>query len=139
MLEECPSNAAPLLLEHLHGVQTELLSFLFTCCACLLPSCAEGEEETAQLHIRKVAHTGGINRVRACPQQPHIVASFADTAQVQVRRCVFRLWVHCGADLGRSMLHGTRSRCLPARSLARASLCALGLAACLRSGTSARS
>lgn len=45
---------------------------------------AEGEEETAQLHIRKVAHTGGINRVRACPQQPHIVASFADTAQVQV-------------------------------------------------------
>ncbi|KAI7841913.1 hypothetical protein COHA_004441 [Chlorella ohadii] len=44
----------------------------------------EGEEETAQLHIRKVAHTGGINRVRACPQQPHIVASFADTAQVQV-------------------------------------------------------
>lgn len=44
----------------------------------------EGEEETAQLHIRKVAHTGGINRVRACPQQPHIVASWADTAQVQV-------------------------------------------------------
>lgn len=47
---------------------------------------AEGEEETAQLHIRKVAHTGGINRVRACPQQAHIVASWADTAQVQVGR-----------------------------------------------------
>jgi ribosome assembly protein RRB1 len=34
--------------------------------------------------VRKVAHTGGINRVRSCPQQPHLVASWADTAQVQV-------------------------------------------------------
>lgn len=42
------------------------------------------EEEEAQLHVRKVAHTGGINRVRAMPQQPAVVASFADTAQVQV-------------------------------------------------------
>ena len=62
---------------------------------CLPCVAAEGEEETAQLHIRKVAHTGGINRVRACPQQPHIVASFADTAQVQVRRqCPGFLAVH---------------------------------------------
>ncbi|EFN54331.1 hypothetical protein CHLNCDRAFT_135568 [Chlorella variabilis] len=44
----------------------------------------EEEAETAQLHIRKVAHTGGINRVRSCPQQPHVAASWADTAQVQV-------------------------------------------------------
>ncbi|KAI3435911.1 hypothetical protein D9Q98_001969 [Chlorella vulgaris] len=44
----------------------------------------EDEAETAQLHLRKVAHTGGINRVRACPQQPHLVASWADTAQVQL-------------------------------------------------------
>ena len=44
----------------------------------------EDEAENATLHIRKVAHTGGINRVRAMPQQPAVVASWADTAQVQV-------------------------------------------------------
>jgi ribosome assembly protein RRB1 len=46
---------------------------------------AEGEEaDDARLHVRKVAHTGGVNRVRAMPQRPGIVASWADTAQVQV-------------------------------------------------------
>lgn len=50
-----------------------------------MATCVDEEEaETAQLHIRKVAHTGGINRVRSCPQQPHVAASWADTAQVQV-------------------------------------------------------
>ena len=48
------------------------------------PADEEDEAETAQLHVRKVAHTGGINRVRAMPQQPHILATWADTAQVQV-------------------------------------------------------
>ena len=58
-----------------------------------LPCLAEGEEEeAAQLHIRKVAHTGGINRVRAMPQQQHVVATWADTAQVQARcACVLVL------------------------------------------------
>jgi ribosome assembly protein RRB1 len=46
---------------------------------------SEGDDdEPAQLHIRKVAHAGGVNRVRACPQQQHVVATWADTAQVQV-------------------------------------------------------
>ena len=48
------------------------------------PADEDDEAETAQLHVRKVAHTGGINRVRAMPQQPHILATWADTAQVQV-------------------------------------------------------
>lgn len=62
----------------------------------------EEEEESAQLHVRKVAHTGGINRVRACPQQQHIVASWAETAQVQVGRgecvsvCVVCVWGSLG-------------------------------------------
>ena len=30
---------------------------------------SEDEAEDAKLHVRKIAHTGGINRVRACPQQ----------------------------------------------------------------------
>ncbi len=42
------------------------------------------DEEPAQLHIRKVAHMGGINRVRACPQQQQVVATWGDSAQVQV-------------------------------------------------------
>lgn len=50
----------------------------------MLSSDEEEEEEDAKLHIRKIAHTGGINRVRVMAQQPHIAASWADTAQVQV-------------------------------------------------------
>ena len=45
---------------------------------------SDDEQEDAKLHVRKIAHTGGINRVRSMPQQPHVVASWADTAQVQV-------------------------------------------------------
>jgi ribosome assembly protein RRB1 len=44
----------------------------------------DDEQEDAKLHVRKIAHTGGINRVRSMPQQPHVVASWADTAQVQI-------------------------------------------------------
>lgn len=44
----------------------------------------DDDEEEACLHVRKMAHTGGINRVRAMPQNGCIVASWADTAQVQV-------------------------------------------------------
>jgi len=44
----------------------------------------DDEEEDAKLHVKKIAHTGGINRIRSMPQQPHIAASWADTAQVQV-------------------------------------------------------
>jgi len=36
------------------------------------------------LHLRQVAHSAGINRVRCCPQAPQIVASFSDNAHVQV-------------------------------------------------------
>jgi ribosome assembly protein RRB1 len=45
---------------------------------------SDEEIEEAKLHVRKIAFTGGINRVRAMPQTPSIVASWADTAQVQV-------------------------------------------------------
>jgi len=44
----------------------------------------EEEEEEASLHVRKVAHTGSINRIRSMPQSPHIIASWSDTAQVQI-------------------------------------------------------
>lgn len=50
----------------------------------MLSSDSEDETEDAKLHVRRIAHTGGINRVRAMHQQPHIVASWADTAQVQI-------------------------------------------------------
>lgn len=51
-----------------------------------MPSDSDSDEEAeeAHLHVRKIAHTGGINRIRTMPQQPHVVASWADTAQVQV-------------------------------------------------------
>lgn len=44
----------------------------------------EEQKEEAVLHVRRVAHTGGINRIRSMPQQPHVVASWSDSAQVQV-------------------------------------------------------
>ncbi|BBN09653.1 ribosome assembly protein RRB1 [Marchantia polymorpha subsp. ruderalis] len=36
------------------------------------------------LQARMIAHQGGVNRIRAMPQQPHIVATWADTGYVQV-------------------------------------------------------
>lgn len=48
----------------------------------------EGEEESGRgipvLQLRKVAHEGCVNRIRAMPQNPHISASWADTGLVQV-------------------------------------------------------
>ncbi|KAL2250349.1 glutamate-rich WD repeat-containing protein 1 [Sesamum indicum] len=36
------------------------------------------------LQLRKVSHEGGVNRIRAMRQNPHICASWADTGHVQV-------------------------------------------------------
>ncbi|XP_024017188.1 glutamate-rich WD repeat-containing protein 1 [Morus notabilis] len=36
------------------------------------------------LQLRKVAHEGGVNRIRAMSQRPHICASWADTGHVQI-------------------------------------------------------
>jgi hypothetical protein len=32
----------------------------------------------------QVAHNGGVNRLRACPQLPHLLATLADTGAVHV-------------------------------------------------------
>ena len=45
----------------------------------------DGEEDDPALHLVKVAHHGGVNRVRAMPQQPALIATWGDTALVQVR------------------------------------------------------
>lgn len=37
------------------------------------------------LQVRKVGHEGGVNRIRAMRQHPHICASWADTGVVQVQ------------------------------------------------------
>lgn len=100
-------------------------------CRCTRPPswAAEGEEETAQLHIRKVAHTGGINRVRACPQQPHIVASFADTAQVQVGAAACKLGSGSAVGLWRFLcvvvlwLASESAMLLPSWGRARSAVC----------------
>lgn len=42
------------------------------------------------LQLRKVAHEGGVNRIRAMSQRPHICASWADTGHVQVGLCIVR-------------------------------------------------
>lgn len=44
----------------------------------------EDEEAPPQIHTNKIAHHGGVNRLRCMPQQPTIVASWGDTALVQV-------------------------------------------------------
>lgn len=48
----------------------------------------DNEEEvgskTPVLQLRKVAHEGGVNRIRAMTQNPHICASWGDTGHVQV-------------------------------------------------------
>ncbi|KAL5572488.1 hypothetical protein UlMin_022085 [Ulmus minor] len=51
---------------------------------------SESEDEgldgsgTPVLQLRKVAHGGGINRIRAMTQNPHICASWADSGHVQI-------------------------------------------------------
>lgn len=37
-----------------------------------------------RMHYRMVSHNGGINRVRACPQNPCVVAVWSDSAAVRV-------------------------------------------------------
>ena len=46
---------------------------------------SDEDEDPPQLHIVKVAHHGGINRVRSMPQEPGIVGTWGDTGLVQVR------------------------------------------------------
>lgn len=50
----------------------------------MLTDSEDGDEEDAVLHVRKIAHTGGINRIRTMHQNSCIVASWAETAQVQI-------------------------------------------------------
>eukprot|EP01018_Ginkgo_biloba_P021671 Gb_37351 [translate_table: standard] len=42
------------------------------------------ESKKPTLQVRMVAHQGCINRIRSMPQQPHIVATWADNGYVQV-------------------------------------------------------
>lgn len=44
----------------------------------------QDESQPPVLQLRKVAHEGGVNRIRAMPQSPHICASWADTGHVEV-------------------------------------------------------
>ncbi|KAK9111913.1 hypothetical protein Scep_019432 [Stephania cephalantha] len=44
----------------------------------------EGESQPPVLQLHKVAHEGGVNRIRAMAQNPHICASWADTGRVQI-------------------------------------------------------
>ncbi|KAI7987621.1 Glutamate-rich WD repeat-containing protein 1 [Camellia lanceoleosa] len=44
----------------------------------------DGGSGAPVLQLRKVAHEGCVNRIRAMPQTPHICASWADTGHVQV-------------------------------------------------------
>lgn len=45
---------------------------------------SEDEGRTPVLQCRQIAHHGGVNRIRAQPQSPHLVATWAETAHVQV-------------------------------------------------------
>lgn len=42
------------------------------------------DEEPPKLHVRQIQHNGGVNRIRAMPQQPGVVATWADNGQVSV-------------------------------------------------------
>lgn len=45
---------------------------------------AEDLDENATLDEKSFAHPGGVNRIRVCPQMPHILATQADTAHVHI-------------------------------------------------------
>ena len=45
---------------------------------------SEDEDAPPQIHTSRVAHYGGVNRLRCMPQQPAVVASWGDTGLVQV-------------------------------------------------------
>ncbi|KAL6905687.1 hypothetical protein ACP4OV_003288 [Aristida adscensionis] len=42
------------------------------------------EDSKPVLHLKKVAHAGGVNRIRSMTQRPHICATWGDTGHVQV-------------------------------------------------------
>eukprot|EP00951_Prasinocladus_malaysianus_P017577 scaffold138773_cov39-Prasinocladus_malaysianus.AAC.1 len=39
-------------------------------------------EEPPQMHLRQIAHPGGVNRVRAMPQQGSVVATWSEKGTV---------------------------------------------------------
>ena len=45
---------------------------------------SDDEGAPPQIHTSRVAHYGGVNRLRSMPQQPAVVASWGDTGLVQV-------------------------------------------------------
>lgn len=45
---------------------------------------SDDEDAPPQIHTNRVAHHGGVNRMRCMPQQPAVVASWGDTGLVQV-------------------------------------------------------
>lgn len=47
------------------------------------------------MQVRRVAHHGCVNRIRAMPQNSHICVSWADSGHVQVRlcHCYFQNWI----------------------------------------------
>ena len=49
---------------------------------------SDDEDAPPQIHTSRVAHHGGVNRLRCMPQQPAVVASWGDTGLVQVLACV---------------------------------------------------
>jgi ribosome assembly protein RRB1 len=44
----------------------------------------EDGEGNPVLHLRQISQSCGINRIRAMPQQPGIIAAWSENAQVQV-------------------------------------------------------
>lgn len=45
----------------------------------------DDEEGNPVMHLRQVALSCGVNRVRAMPQQPGVIAAWGDNGQVSVR------------------------------------------------------
>lgn len=45
---------------------------------------SDDEGAPPQIHTSRVAHYGGVNRLRCMPQQPAVVASWGDSGLVQV-------------------------------------------------------
>lgn len=48
------------------------------------PTTSQGADIDPLLEQRSVDHRGGVNRVRSMPQQPAVVATWADTAHVHI-------------------------------------------------------
>ncbi|KAL0022991.1 hypothetical protein WJX79_004044 [Trebouxia sp. C0005] len=45
---------------------------------------SDDEDAPPQIHTNRIAHHGGVNRLRCMPQQPAVVASWGDTGLVQI-------------------------------------------------------